>query len=1837
MSEKTVKYGNEIFSIEEEGQDKRTAALEILRQKLTGWSKLLAPFLIQNMGWFISTFLFVAGSVFVVACTEGLVKTLIIAISLFAYTIILAFGAYQMQRRRPDLHTTAEVLATLAMLLIPLSILSSSRLFAGTVESGLFAGFIMAGLNLTFFHVTAKILSGIMDPSLGGRHAKIFLIFSATQLGAPFIAHYRIWPLLALFHSSLLALLGFVLIRQSGEWFTRLFVERRRMAFYAMGTIVYSAFVSFMHMTWLYEGDLPSGYYGPFLMVLTGLLFYIDSSFKELTKRYTFLSKLNFVLYGLSIVAIAMTIGSAGAKIITLAIGAILYGMVLRNYLTAVPLYLMLGCLGWLYGILVLEDIPKAVHFIASLPAMAGLFELHRRLSLRGAHTLAGNSFCLLLVSFFVLAAWSLIGITPSLITFTTASLISGLTYGIVRFAPLYVFNALPLKADFLLKILDTEQDPRDTVLFYLVPFSLLLTLIYTPLVLKAGSGWQFAMGLLLLANLWAAMGMKAFNRRCNIISPRAIYLTNSALTGIAISLAIVLFQGPAAGNPYLHLALLISGGIIISIAILFGMRALLYGGMFLATAGIVLLRRTYIPWPSTGMLEMVAVICTWGGLKYLEQSKSAKLHRHICLEKNQNLKLVWFLPLKGLSPYETIRPTLRQVVPVLSLISITLTCRYLLLHGFTMPWVVSAGLATLSVMILLAYYKQLRFWPVPLVMGLGTVIGFSHSLGFTSVMQTSSVAAIYALFTWMVASQLSKHPLLKWFAGPAVTGTKPEFCRKLIEKTSYRTSYALSLIAICMSFLSWAISTDATAIITILTGTAFFQLSGRRYRQRINSYIVLFGGITTAIIIYCKLLILQPEALFIDAPAGIIWPVLALSLRVIAKAINPGSLGERLYAKPMREAAIVLALIGPVFQIIPINTEAIRVSDIIILALSSLVIILAGHRPANAVINLAGMAIATLTILNLQSFLFEEGLRLNLWPDSGGPWLTASLLALTGAVASAKLDNNERRKLLYGRSLRLIAGACYVWVCFRLMPLIGAGLAAHSVPAYSPLLFLIQGVTLFPLLRNFSEGKTIRGAGLSFLLTGFAATALPFMGIPWNGATIYLWALVLWATSSYAIPLFNRPYPQLALSPSLWPCVGLALVAVIYPTMIARGDLILNWLYWFGTSVYLFMFLGKKGSFIIYRFAVAFLVFSGISLAGNFNLRAEEFLAASLLWTNLLFFISRGIKRFDHQITEHFNWQSGRVSSPFLGWGKLLTSMAIATLIFIDLLLLIVGSVSMNDLRDIFPFVGLLIFASIQLYALEKTRWNAQRMLLAIFLTTLLVLTVLYVPLTHLSLLLAAWGALPAIAGYLLSKDVNRGNQLSSLLKAMNDWTKYLPWLSLIALLAFPIASLRESILILTLVTVTVAAHGWKKGSEKVIFRARILGLLLLHTWPLLFLPPGKASGLYLYQVWPIVCAQFERLQVLFPWYALQLTIVMLVLIRVRTRLSDSAKETWPQLAGLLGKPSIEISLALSFLALHFATFIQSLNPMPQANAWIHGIAAFLSGAILIATGLKKTIGRGESRYVYGLFLIAGVMGLYVRLLIMGLTPLTLWDTAALVALAYGFFFLEEVVKLPILSKALGQASVFLPLLALFTVPMQTASPSAASVLLAAGTLYLTRHFVSGEKLMLYMGVATINAAIYLWIPVWAAKSNAMQLYTVPAALSVLVLLQLHRGELKASILNNVRLAALCVLYASSSVDIFLRPEFWIFALFLFLALSGVAAGIMFRIKVFLYSSVAFLVINVLAQLLRFYPEEGLGKGILLMVCGSVIMGGMVWFNVKRESIMKKVRIYRADLARWE
>src|SRR5262245_55842412 len=412
---------------------------------MAGWPALLAPFLVQNIGWFIGGLCFVAGSIFLVTYTTGFAKTLTSFAVLSVYTLLLLWAGYQIRRRQPALEMSSNALLILGLLLVPLNVTAAVRLLlTAQMSPGLLAlGLLATALGVGGLYVTAMLVSSVLDRTLQHQHPRIFLALAAVQLAVPLLALRPFWPLLMLCQGVVLALLAYGVVFFTRDWLHAIFIERRILAYYAAGTLVYAALVSFVHVTWGYQEvlRLPPGYYGPLLIVVCGLLFYVDAHLKQWRQQAAVLSHLSFGLYGLSIIALLLAVKTPPALLCTLILAVVLYGFVTWQYATLPPLYLLLGCAGWLYYEVILHHLPYAWYFVGSLPAWVGLWAASRWALRQRATTFALVGYRVLVVAMLSVAAWSVVQAQPGWVALATALLVMVGAFATPRVLPMPLFN----------------------------------------------------------------------------------------------------------------------------------------------------------------------------------------------------------------------------------------------------------------------------------------------------------------------------------------------------------------------------------------------------------------------------------------------------------------------------------------------------------------------------------------------------------------------------------------------------------------------------------------------------------------------------------------------------------------------------------------------------------------------------------------------------------------------------------------------------------------------------------------------------------------------------------------------------------------------------------------------------------------------------------------------------------------------------------------------------------------------------------------------------------------------------------------------------------------------------------------------------------------------------------------------------------------------------------------------------------------------------------------------------------------------------------------------------
>ena len=195
---------------------------------------------------------------------------------------------------------------------------------------------------------------------------------------------------------------------------------------------------------------------------------------------------------------------------------------------------------------------------------------------------------------------------------------------------------------------------------------------------------------------------------------------------------------------------------------------------------------------------------------------------------------------------------------------------------------------------------------------------------------------------------------------------------------------------------------------------------------------------------------------------------------------------------------------------------------------------------------------------------------------------------------------------------------------------------------------------------------------------------------------------------------------------------------------------------------------------------------------------------------------------------------------------------------------------------------------------------------------------------------------------------------------------------------------------------------------------------------------------------------------------------------------------------------------------------------------------------------------------------------------------------------LAFGGIALSEVFRRQgklVLAEPLGRTGIMLPLLPVIGFWVVNSQVSYSALLLLAGLFYgclsvMRRSFGLGL-------LAALAGNSGLWHFLHGTNgfglSEHPQLWLIPAALSVLLAARINRSSLSAEQHSSIRYGALVVIYVSSTADIFLNgvdDSPWLPMVLAALSVGGVMAGLMLRIRPFLFLGTAFLLLSILTMI---------------------------------------------------
>lgn len=343
---------------------------------------------------------------------------------------------------------------------------------------------------------------------------------------------------------------------------------------------------------------------------------------------------------------------------------------------------------------------------------------------------------------------------------------------------------------------------------------------------------------------------------------------------------------------------------------------------------------------------------------------------------------------------------------------------------------------------------------------------------------------------------------------------------------------------------------------------------------------------------------------------------------------------------------------------------------------------------------------------------------------------------------------------------------------------------------------------------------------------------------------------------------------------------------------------------------------------------------------------------------------------------------------------------------------------------------------------------------------------------------------------------------------------------------------------------------------------------------------------------------------------YTIQLTIVMAaasviygaVIVRWLRATSSwyEASRTTSVITALL--TGLAMCAALIMEIVHFRPGVG----VPIATVLVVAVSVMLGllAVALLSMALlpgRDPLGLSDKRreiYVYAAQVVAGLLFAHVYLTKPYLFNSFLrpyWPYLVML-LAFASVALGEICQRfdwRVLADPLQRTGGLLPLIPALGIWIVTAQGNHALVLFFVGLLYVVLAVVRRSYAAGLAAAVAANGAIWSLLHDSGFSLLAQpQFWLIPPALSVLLASQLNRNRLTEAQLTAVRYICVIIIYLSSSGEMFMKmlipteADHWSRPVILAsLAVAGIFAGILLRIRAFLYLGTSFLLLSVVAM----------------------------------------------------
>jgi hypothetical protein len=287
----------------------------------------------------------------------------------------------------------------------------------------------------------------------------------------------------------------------------------------------------------------------------------------------------------------------------------------------------------------------------------------------------------------------------------------------------------------------------------------------------------------------------------------------------------------------------------------------------------------------------------------------------------------------------------------------------------------------------------------------------------------------------------------------------------------------------------------------------------------------------------------------------------------------------------------------------------------------------------------------------------------------------------------------------------------------------------------------------------------------------------------------------------------------------------------------------------------------------------------------------------------------------------------------------------------------------------------------------------------------------------------------------------------------------------------------------------------------------------------------------------------------------------------------------------------------------------------------------------------------RGRTAYVYAAEALLALAFLHIRVTMPWLFSgwfMRFWPMVvmAIAFVGVGVGELFHRLQRRVLAEPLTNTGVLLPLLPALGFWVTSSEVHYSLLLLTVGVLYAAMSALRQSFWFAVLAAVAANGS--LWYLLHEREGLGLaehpQLWLIPPALCVLVAGYLNRERLAPEQSAAMRYGAAIVIYASSTADIFINGVAdapWLPAVLAGLSIVGVFAGILLRVRAFLYLGVTFLAVAIVTVI--WYAAIEQQRTWILWVAGIVtgiaIIALFGVFEKRRYDVLRVVE----RLRQWE